>query len=158
MSEQKNWFLELTETFFRVTIDYLKAQLLFFGINFALFTAFLWWFGLPLPALIAFGVALLDLVPIVGSGLVFIPWGIVCFITSNTELGWRLAALYIGMVVLRQFLEPIIVGRKIGLHPLLTLAASITGMLVFSLPGLIFGPIVVATLLKIYRLRLGNKS
>ena len=154
MSNKKHLFWESVDTFFRVTGNYLKAQLIFFAINFTLFTIFLWLFGVPVPALIAFFIAVLDFLPVVGSGMVFIPWSAINFITGNTTLGWQLALLYIGMVVLRLVLEPIIVGKKIGLHPLITFAVALGGMLLFGLPGLILGPIITAALASIYRVRL----
>ena len=154
MSKQKHLFWESINTFFRVTGNYLKAQLIFFVINFTLFTIFLWIFGVPVPALIAFFIAVLDFLPVVGSGLVFVPWSAINFITGNATLGWQLALLYIGMVVLRLVLEPIIVGKKIGLHPLITFAVALGGMLLFGLPGLILGPIIAAALASIYRVRL----
>ena len=154
MSSKKHLFWESVDTFFRVTGQYLKAQLIFFGINFTLFTIFLWLFGAPVPALIAFFIAVLDFLPVVGSGLVFVPWSTISFLTGNTTLGWQLALLYIGMVVLRLILEPIIVGKKIGLHPLITFAVALGGMLLFGLPGLILGPIIAAALASIYRVRL----
>lgn len=155
MSEQRNdnIIIQTLQSTFHVVAGYLRAQLIMFAVNFAAITVSLWLFGIPLPALIALGICLLDIVPVVGSGLVFVPWSAVCFFTGRTTLGWQLALLYIALVALRQILEPLITGKNIGLHPLISFAASILGFFIFGAVGMIIGPLVAAILSSVYRLR-----
>lgn len=155
--KQRNIILQTIDAFFRVVLGYLKAQMIFFLVNVVLISVFLWIFGVRLPVLIALGISLLDLLPVAGSGLVFIPWSIVCFASQNSALGLRLALLYIGLVVLRQILEPIVTGKQVGLSPLMTLAASLLGLLVFDGVGVIIGPIIAAVFSSVYRLRTQTK-
>lgn len=132
---------------------FLRAQLLMFLVNFVIITICLWIFGIPLPALIALGISLLDMLPVLGSGLAFVPWSAVCFFSGQSALGWKLAILYIALVVLRQILEPLITGKSIGLHPLISFAASIVGFFAFGAWGMIAGPLIAAILYSVYRLR-----
>ena len=108
---------------------------------------------MPLPVLIALGICILDVFPVLGSGLVFVPWSIICFVTGNSWLGWRLAILYIGLVVLRQILEPIITGKQIGIGPLATLVVSLLGLWLFGGLGMIIAPIIAAVFYSVYRVR-----
>ena len=137
----------------KVGMGFIKAQLIFFAINLVLISVFLIIFDIPFAVLIALGVSLLDLLPVVGSGLVFLPWIIVSLILGNSALALRLALLYIGLVVLRQILDPIITGKQIGVRPLVALAASILGALLLGAVGIIIGPLVAATISVILKLR-----
>lgn len=141
-----------------VGLGYLKAMLIFFGINFVVMTVCFYLFDVPLPPLIALGICILDILPLIGSGAVFIPWTVVCFIRGNTTLGIQLAALFIGLVVLRQLLEPFIVGKNIGVRPLVTFAASVLGLVLCGPVGLIVGPIIAAVLNAVYRVHAKNDA
>lgn len=136
---------------FNVGLGYLRAMAIFFGINFVVMTVCFFFFGVALPPLVALGICILDVLPIVGSGVVFIPWIIICVIAGNTTLAIQLGALFIGLIVLRQILEPFIVGKNIGVRPLVTFAASVLGMVVLGPVGLIVGPVVAAVLNAVYR-------
>ncbi len=150
-----NLFWQIFSSVFTVIFGYIKAQLIYFIINLVLLTIFLWIFGLPVPFLIALGIAILDTLPIIGSGLVFIPWTITCFVLDNNLLGGQLALLYIGLVVLRQVTEPLIVGHQVGLGPLVTLVASLAGFYFLGFAGIIIGPLIAAVFSLVYRARNG---
>lgn len=150
--------LEALKAVLHVGLGYLKAQLIFFGINFLVMTVCFFIFDVPVPPLIALGICILDILPVVGSGIAFVPWLIVCFILGNTTLGIQLAVLYISLIVLRQVLEPIILGKNIGVRPIITFAASIVGLLVFGAAGLIVGPLIAAVLNAIYRVYTKNTA
>jgi len=153
MAQQENKLIRFLSEMLKVGMGFVKAQLIFFAINMVLISLFLILFDIPLAVLIAFGVSLLDLLPVVGSGLVFLPWIIICLILGNSALALRLALIYIGLVVLRQILDPIITGKQIGIRPLVALAASILGVLLLGAVGIIVGPLVAATVSVILKLR-----
>ncbi len=96
-------------------------------------------------------VGLMDILPILGPGLVFIPWLTWEFIQGNTGMGISLAVVYIIITVVRQFLEPQVVGDSIGLHPLVTLIALYVGLQLGGIAGMIMGPILVVIFLACYR-------
>lgn len=85
---------------------------------------------------------LLDLLPIVGPALLFIPWSLYCLFTGNIGLGIGLAVLYAFMSVSRQILQAKLVSGNVGLHPLVSLISLYVGMKVFGIIGVIIGPLV----------------
>ena len=96
------------------------------------------------PALIAFLVALFDIFPIVGAGMILMPWGVITLITGNIGHGIGILIIWIVVVVFRQYLEPKVVGKHVGLHPLITLIAMYVGNRLFGGFGLLGLPIACA--------------
>ncbi len=76
-----------------------------------------------------------------GSGAVLLPWGALCLLRGQTRRGVGLAILYAACALTRAALEPRLLGRHLGLSPLLTLAAMYTGFRLCGVPGLILFPI-----------------
>ena len=98
----------------------------------------------------AFGIAILialfDILPVVGSGIVLLPWAIFTLFAGNLPTGIGLLVLYIVVIVVRQIMEPKIVGDRVGLHPLVTLLSMVLGTYLFGGIGLLGLPITVALL------------
>lgn len=136
-----------------------KAQLILLGVNFVVVTTGMLIAGMKgWSPLIALGVSLLDLLPVIGSGIVFVPWAVIALIFKNTPMAITVGATYIAMVVLRMILDPIITGKNIGLSPLLTLAASVTGLILFGAMGAIIGPAIAAVANILFRVLLPKKA
>lgn len=72
-------------------------------------------------------IGFVDALPILGSGTVMIPWAIICAINGDINLGIAVIVLLIIMSVVRQVLEPKLVSKNIGVHPIFTLIAMYTG-------------------------------
>ena len=136
-----------------------KAQLILFGVNFAVITIGMivaglgWW-----SPLIAVAVSLLDLLPVIGSGIVFVPWAIIALIAKNPHMAIAVGATYIAMVVLRMILDPIITGKSVGLSPWITLLASAGGLILFGGAGMILGPIIAAVANVLFRVFFKKKT
>ncbi|MEA4869782.1 MAG: AI-2E family transporter [Christensenella sp.] len=136
-----------------------KAQAILFGVNFIVVTVGMiivglgWW-----SPLIAVGVSLLDLLPVIGSGIVFVPWAIIALIAKNPHMAIAVGATYIAMVVLRMVLDPIITGKSVGLSPWITLFASVGGLLLFGGAGMILGPVIAAVANVIFRVFFKKKA
>ena len=96
-------------------------------------------YGLAAGVLI--GVA--DALPVIGAGLFLIPWSLLSFIGGRTGTGVFLACAYVGVVVIRQIAEPRIVGRQLGLYPLLTMMAMYAGYRLTGFLGLLLGPVLL---------------
>lgn len=122
---------------------YLKAQLIMISITFTeLFIAFsILKFKYSL--VIALAIAAIDAFPIVGTGTILIPWGLINLSMGNYTLASYLFIIYGITLSVRQLLEPKIVGQQIGIHPLLTLFAMYTGASFLGVIGLILGPVVL---------------
>lgn len=96
--------------------------------------------------ILGFASGLLDLIPVIGPSLIFIPWAIFSLISGNVLYGVGLLILYGVMVVIRQVAEARIIGKSIGVHPLATLIAMYAGVKIFGVTGFIIGPAVVVVL------------
>ena len=95
---------------------------------------------------IAIVIALFDILPVVGSGLVLLPWTIFTLFSGDLKTGIGLGILYVVVIVVRQIMEPKIVGDRVGLHPLVTLLSMVLGTYLFGGIGLLGLPITVALL------------
>ena len=120
---------------------WVKAQLRLMGLVFAVLTLGLWLLGVEFALLFGALIAFLDALPVLGSGLVLIPWALISFLQADRQLGFGLLALYAAATLTRTVLEPRIVGRQLGLHPLVTLAAFYVGGRLFGVPGMLLFPI-----------------
>lgn len=98
---------------------------------------------------IAVIVAIVDILPVLGTGTILIPWAIVSMINGRFTLGIGLFVLYAIITVIRQVLEPRIVGDSIGLYPLITLISMYLGTLYFGIIGLFAIPIIVTIFVKL---------
>ncbi len=92
-------------------------------------------------------IAVLDILPFIGSGLVLIPWALISLLTGNLHMGIGLFIVYGIVTVIRNIIEPKIVGEQIGLHPLVTLTAMYLGLNLFGFLGFILAPITVLFLI-----------
>jgi sporulation integral membrane protein YtvI len=92
---------------------------------------------------IAFIIGFVDLLPYLGTGLIFVPWIIYSFFSENMSLGIGLSVLYLIVIVSRQVMEPKILSSSIGLDPLATLVALFVGFKIFGFLGLIIGPVAL---------------
>lgn len=108
--------------------------------------------------LIAFICAVLDALPAIGTGWVLTPWGIICIALGNYKLGIGLLVLYFITWIVRQLLEPRIVGGQIGMHPLIILFAMYLGMQFFGVIGLLAGPLSAIVLRSFLRLYFSGRS
>ncbi|MGN1080766.1 MAG: sporulation integral membrane protein YtvI [Acutalibacteraceae bacterium] len=94
-------------------------------------------------------IAIVDLLPVLGAGTVLVPWGIVAIILGKTGLGIGLLITYIIVIIVRNIIEPRIIGKQVGLAPLVTIIAMYIGLKLFGIFGLIIFPITVIILVKL---------
>ncbi len=129
---------------------WLRAQGIMMCITFAeLSTGFLI-LKVPYAFLIAGITALLDALPVVGIGLVLLPWAAFALITGSKWLCLSLLVVYAIANLVRSFVEPRLVGRQLGLHPLITLIAMYIGFRTTGVLGMIVFPILAITLKQMY--------
>lgn len=99
------------------------------------------------PILVAFLIAIFDILPVVGTGGIVIPWAIICLIRGETTTGLGLLVLYVIITVIRNIVEPKFVGGQLGLHPVVTLTSMFAGVQLFGFLGLFGFPIGLSLLL-----------
>jgi sporulation integral membrane protein YtvI len=128
---------------------FLKAYSIIISITFMELSIGFWILGVPTPFLFGLVVAIIDIMPILGTGTVLIPWSVISLIMGNTKVGIGMLILYIVITVVRQILEPKIVGQQIGLHPIVTLMLMYVGAQLMGLLGLLILPIMTTILVKL---------
>ena len=136
------WLVRLKDGFFTALLSYLRSYLLLLVITFVEMLAGLCLIRAPYPLVMATVIAVLDLLPVIGVGFVLIPWGVWCLVVGRTPFGIGLLVLFAFHTVLRQIIEPRIVGRNLGVHPLLTLLLIYVGYSLFGVLGLLLVPVV----------------
>ncbi len=122
---------------------YIKAYSVILLVTFAqLFVGFLI-LRVNYATTLAIVIALLDMLPVIGTGTVLIPWAIITMLMGNIPLGIGLIILFGIITVMREVIEPKLVGSSIGMHPLLTLIAMYAGYRLFGLWGILLLPPLV---------------
>ena len=91
-------------------------------------------------------IALFDILPVLGTGGIMIPWTVISLLQGRYALGVGLAVVYLAVTVIRNILEPKIVGGQLGLHPVVTLAGMFIGAQLFGIIGLFGVPITLSLL------------
>ena len=120
-----------------------KAQAKLIFLVFVLLTLGLWVLGVEFPMLFGGLIAILDALPVLGTGTVLIPWALISFLQAKSGQGFGLLALYGISSLTRSILEPHLVGKQLGLPPLATLMAFYIGYRLFGIVGMILLPLTV---------------
>lgn len=94
--------------------------------------------------------ALVDILPVVGVGTVLIPWAAIKIIGKSYYQGFGLLIIFAVVSVVKEVLEPKIIGKSIGLHPLATLFSMYLGLELCGFVGLIFFPVFVIALKNVF--------
>ncbi len=92
--------------------------------------------------LLALLTAFLDILPVLGVGVVLVPFAVFLLAVGQTGRGIGLLVLYAIITIVRQIAEPHLVGKSIGLHPILMLISLYVGLGLFGVAGFILGPAI----------------
>jgi len=122
-------------------VGFIKAQLTLISLTAAIVIIGLLILRVDYAITIGLLTGLVDLLPYLGTGTVFVPWIIYLFFKGNYSLVIGLSILYGVVLIFRQIIEPKIVAENVGLDPLLTLVALFVGLQLFGFLGLIIGPV-----------------
>jgi len=125
---------------------YIKSYFIIMSITYLELAIGLSILGIDKAIIIAFLIAIFDILPIMGTGGIMIPWTIINFMEGNTRLGIGLLIVYVVVTVVRNVIEPKVVGDQVGLHPIVTLFAMFIGTSLFGVAGLLSFPITLAIL------------
>ena len=121
----------------RLVGGYFLAQFkIMFVVGLILFAGF-WILGVSYAPVLALAIALLDFLPVFGTGTVLIPWALLRIISGDYAFGAGLGLLYILTQVVRQLVQPKLVGDTLGLNPLLTLFLLYLGFKISGISGMI---------------------
>lgn len=145
LSEEKsNTLKKVAHNLGAVLKKYIFSYALIMVITFAEIAVGLLIIGVDHPFLIAGLIAVFDILPIVGSGMVLFPWAVITLIIGNVSRGIGLLILWAVVIIVRNIIEPKIVGNQVGMHPLLTLFAMIAGNFIYGGIGILLLPVSIA--------------
>lgn len=150
------WWTFLKRTFRivkRTAIQFMKSYFLLFLITFAgLFFGFVL-LREPYAFLFSLVTAAVDALPVLGMGVVLFPLAIYRFMLGDVGYGIGVCALYLVLTVVRQVLEPRLLGAGMGMHPLVMLMAMYCGWQIFGIGGMLLAPFCAVTVKNLLGMR-----
>ncbi len=135
--------------FRKVIKSYARSYLLILSITFCEVFLGITLFGYNHTLIIALCVAIVDILPVLGCGTVMIPWALITALSGNFMRGLALFLLWCIITVVRNYIEPRIIGKHVGLHPIVTLMSMVVGTYIFGGIGLFGLPISIAVLVSL---------
>ncbi len=139
-------FMEgMMKNVFSALVAYIRAQLVMICVTFLELTLGFLIIGgavADYALVLALVISIIDAIPILGTGTVLIPWGVYALLIGDIRLGIMLIVLYLICLAVRQIMEPRLVARQIGLHPLLILMVMYIGLRAMGIFGMIIGPVL----------------
>lgn len=131
---------------------YIKSQLILsLGVFLILSAGFLL-MGQPYGLLLAFALAVLDFIPIIGAGTVMVPWAVIDMVLAQYGEAAALMAVWGVIVLFRRFAEPKILGDQTGLSPILSLVGIYVGMKLGGVLGMVVGPLLLLVCINLAKL------
>ena len=128
---------------------WLLAQIKLMSVTFAILSLSFLLLRIPHALLWASVTALVDALPVLGTGTILIPWSILSFLQGNTARAIGLAGSYITVSLIRSGLEPKLLGRHLGLDPLVTLVTLYAGIKLWGIGGMLLAPLLTVTAFQI---------
>ena len=132
-------------------VVYIKSYLVLMVLNFAELWLGFWLLDIPYKLALSLGIALFDLLPILGVGGILMPWGTIALLMGKLKVGLGIWGLYLLITAVRNAVEPKFVGQQIGLHPLATLVAMVVGLKLAGLAGMLLLPISLVAFTRLRR-------
>lgn len=130
---------------------FFRAELVLCLITTILTTVFFIILGIPGAFTYGFFTGILDLIPVIGPGMIYVPFIIAQLLMSDYYQGFGLIIGYLLVLLIRQIVEVRLIGSNFDFHPLITLMIIYIGLKVFGFSGIFFGPVLIITLRAIYR-------
>lgn len=129
---------------------YLRAQLIIMVITAGICVLALIFIKNDYAVLLGVGIAVMDALPVLGSGIALIPWSVIMLVNGNILAAAVLMTAYVLCQIVREILEPKLIGNRIGIRPLYTLISMYAGLKLFGIAGFILGPIGLVIISTIY--------
>lgn len=149
----KRWretYLPALKKLKRAILGWLLAQGKLMGITCLILTIGFFILQISYAPLWAFLISFVDALPVLGTGMVLVPWSLVSFIQGDSIRAVGLLGVYAAATLIRQVLEPRLVGKQLGLDPLVTLLAMYAGYRLFGLGGMILSPLFAVTVTQLF--------
>lgn len=130
---------------------YFKAQFKIMGVVFAILLVGFAVLGVRYYVLVAFLISFLDFLPFFGTGTAMIPWGLYKFLVGDYKMAVILLVFYATTQIVRQLLQPKLVGDSVGMNPLVTLLFLYVGYRLGSVIGMILAVPIGMVLINMFR-------
>lgn len=140
----KHWFARIRELYdktVRMIFSYIKAQLIIMSVIGGICSVVFWWAGFHMPFLWGYVVGFLDMLPFIGTGITLLPLALFELVMGRTVLAVVFVLLYVVCYFAREFMEPRLIGQRIGIHPLIILMSVFLGVKLYGLLGIVTGPL-----------------
>lgn len=128
-------------------LKFVKGYLILLILTFVQLLIGFYLIGIEYTVVLAALISVVDLLPVLGTGTVLVPWGIADIILGNSRGIWVIV-IYIIITLLRNFAEPKVIGKQIGINPLFTLISMFLGLKLAGFFGLIIFPIVLIVVIE----------
>lgn len=125
--------------------SWLFAQAKLAGVTWVLLTLGFLLLRISYAPLWALAVAVVDVFPVLGTGTVLIPWALISLLQGSTARAIGLVSIYLAVTLTRSALEPRLLGKHLGLDPLVTLMAMYAGYKVWGVGGMLLAPLMAVT-------------
>ena len=154
LPKNQRYLLFMTKIYtINTVLKYAKAYLILMFLTFIELIIGFSIIGIKNPIGVAALTSICDTIPLIGSGIVILPWCLISFAIGNLKLALELIILNVIISIVRSFLEPKILGKQLGLHPLATLVLIYIGVKLFGILGMIFLPIATQIFMLLYNLK-----
>lgn len=125
---------------------YIRTQVILMSMTFIICLIGLFLFRVNYALLVSVIIAVVDALPLFGSGTILIPWAVYNLLIGDITLAIGLMCIYGIIFITRQIMEPKILSTQIGVYALVTTMAVYIGYKTMGVFGMIIGPVVVVTL------------
>lgn len=150
--------LKVKDIFINSIFKFIKGYGILMLMTFAELLAGLLVLKIKYAPLLAALIAVIDILPVLGTGTVLVPWAVFEFFLGNTASGAGLLVLYGIITLIRNFAEPKIIGRQMGINPLFTLIFMFIGIKLSGIAGMIILPIIFIVVVKYYKAEMENEK
>ncbi|MDE3838061.1 sporulation integral membrane protein YtvI [Bacillus methanolicus] len=124
-------------------IGFIKAQIILSLLTFIMAFIGLSILKVPYTGLLSLLIVIVDILPILGTGSVLVPWAVIAILQDNHFLGIGLIVLFLIITVVRRIIEPKVYSTSLGISPLAALISLYIGFKLLGVVGVILGPALV---------------
>ena len=149
-------FMDVVGKILRTAGLYLKAQLILILIIVVVCSVGFYFIGISSPILLGVLTGIMDALPFIGTAIVLIPSSLLFFLEGEIGKGVVCLILYLICVIIRELLEPRLVGKGLGVFPVVLLISLYAGMKLFGVSGIIKGPLAVVLYKNIWKMLCGE--
>lgn len=149
-------FMDVVGKILRTAGLYLKAQLILILIIVIVCSTGFYFIGISSPILLGVLTGIMDALPFIGTAIVLVPSALLFFLEGEIAKGVVCLILYLICVMVRELLEPRLVGKRLGIFPVVLLISLYAGMKLFGVSGIIKGPLAVVLYKNIWKMLCGE--